>query len=649
MSSNPMLKERLRVGASSSGETEPVTSLGREQIQHLPGVGEDAARKLAALPGITSSDRTARFSIRGGDPGEALVVLDGLAFHLQDFAAFSSIVDGRAIGRVDVMTGIFPAEYGDRAAGVVDLSTNDPADAGRTVVGFSTVNAGLLSGGSLGDGRSWLVSARSWRPDAVVDSVTLGGDGINPSYNDLLGKMEFRLPGGSLLSAHLLASQDSLDYRTDFGDGRVGAVDEHRYAWVGLKTPWTTRLYSQTLFSSSRSDRNRHGAVRGTDDVTRLDDARSYGSMQVKQDWVFQAGERSLFKWGLDFRRLEAQYQYRSHVQRPDGTVSDRDLILDPAGTDYGAYMAGRLRIAAPLTLEVGVRRDRQSMTGETETSPRVNLAFALGERTTLRSGWGRFSQPQAIHELSIEDGDVDFHPAQRAEHREIDLEHLFIGGLRMSVSVYLKDMTDVRPRFENLFDPFQLFPEFRQDRVRIAPDRARARGIEITLGRERRRSLGWRAAYTLASAEDEIDGTWVPRSWDQRHTFHFAADYSPGDKWEFSVAGMYHTGWPTTGVRAEQSQTPDGSPGIQPILGPRNALRYPPYHRLDLKVTRKFRLRDGTLGLYLDVTNVYGRRNVCCAADFTYLPQPDGSVRVERTDGYWLRQLPVAGLAWDF
>ena len=66
------------------------------------------------------------------------------------------------------------------------------------------------------------------------------------------------------------------------------------------------------------------------------------------------------------------------------------------------------------------------------------------------------------------------------------------------------------------------------------------------------------------------------------------------------------------------------------PILGPRNGLRYPAYHRLDLRVTRRFRLRGGTLALYLDVTNLYGHNNVCCVDDFQYLPQADGSVRVE-------------------
>ena len=116
-----------------------------------------------------------------------------------------------------------------------------------------------------------------------------------------------------------------------------------------------------------------------------------------------------------------------------------------------------------------------------------------------------------------------------------------------------------------------------------------------------------------------------------------------------FTPAGDYHPGWPTTDVRAAQVPNPDGSMAIRPMLGPYNAQRYPPYHRIDLKLTRRISVRDGALRLHLDVTNLYNRANICCVDRFQFLPQADGSVAVERTEGSWLRRLPVVGLTWDF
>jgi hypothetical protein len=46
-------------------------------------------------------------------------------------------------------------------------------------------------------------------------------------------------------------------------------------------------------------------------------------------------------------------------------------------------------------------------------------------------------------------------------------------------------------------------------------------------------------------------------------------------------------------------------------VLGPRNAERYPAYHRLDVSLRKTYRRRWGTLTPHLDVLNVYNRRNV--------------------------------------
>jgi hypothetical protein len=161
--------------------------------------------------------------------------------------------------------------------------------------------------------------------------------------------------------------------------------------------------------------------------------------------------------------------------------------------------------------------------------------------------------------------------------------------------------------------------------------------------------AFDWWAGYTLARAEDEIDGRMVPRSWDQRHALNLVVRYRGGGAWDVTLAGQYHSGWPTTDVHAEAVDNPDGSLAIRPILGPRNARRFPPFHRLDLRVQRRFILDHGTLGLFIEVTNLYGRDNVCCVKELRYLPQPDGTVRVEREEGFWLRQLPVFGLTWEF
>ncbi len=672
LTTTPEYRERVEVNARASAaggdQPEPRTTLTREDLGRPAQLGGDPNRTIGRLPGIASGDKSAALTVRGGDSDEALFVLDGLAidepFHLKDFLGFSSIVDARALRSADVLTGVFPAEYGDRMSGVIDFSTIDPQGAGRTVAGASLINSNILSAGTWhqGDGQ-WLVSARSWYPDMILDIVDPGGEDINPSYQDLLGKVQVRLARGSVLSAHFLAARDTLDYLADLKDARVRAGEDNRYAWINIKTPWTARLYSQTVLSRGWLDRSRRGSVvGGSRGEALVRDERSSSFLGFKQDWIFGAGGRSSLKWGASARRVAAEYDYRSHVEYGDPAAGgvppagadppaamDRVLALAPSGSELGAYVAERLRVLAPLTLEMGLRWDRRTLTAEDQLSPRLNLLYALGPRTSLRAGWGLFHQSHGINELQVEDGVGVFFPAESAEHRQVGFDHRFAAGLTLGVSAYDKEMSQLHPRYENLFDPIQLFPESEPDRVRIAPDRALARGIEIVLGMDRGRPLSWRAGYALASVEDEIDGVWVPRSWDQRHALDFDMNYRRGGAWEFNLSGKYRSGWPTTAVRAESVQNPDGTSAIRPIVGPRNAERYPPYHRLDFKMSRRLPLDHGTLTLFLEVTNLYGRNNVCCVGDFRYTPQADGTVRVERDERYWLRLLPVAGLTWEF
>src|SRR5690606_10918476 len=115
---------------------------------------------------------------------------------------------------------------------------------------------------------------------------------------------------------------------------------------------------------------------------------------------------------------------------------------------------------------------------------PRVNLAWAAGHATRLRASWGRYQQFQGINELQVEDGITDFLPAQRSDHWILGVEHDLPEGFGLRVEAYRKDYDSLKPRYESLFDPLSLVPELRWDRVRIAPDSARAEGVETLLTR---------------------------------------------------------------------------------------------------------------------------------------------------------------------
>ena len=57
--------------------------------------------------------------------------------------------------------------------------------------------------------------------------------------------------------------------------------------------------------------------------------------------------------------------------------------------------------------------------------------------------------------------------------------------GTTLRVDAYHRKLTDLRPRYENLFENVELFPETTEDRVEVEPSLARLRGVEILLAVE--------------------------------------------------------------------------------------------------------------------------------------------------------------------
>jgi hypothetical protein len=248
--------------------------------------------------------------------------------------------------------------------------------------------------------------------------------------------------------------------------------------------------------------------------------------------------ERNVVKAGFSAKRLRARYDYTGnavihvsllHISDGDQTI-DRSARVRTDGNDVAIYASDRAAITPHFVLEAGVRADAQSYAPDgTHVAPRINAAFSLGERAKLRASWGRFYQAQGLNEVQVEDRMTTFLPAERADHALLGLEYDFGAGYSGRAEVYDKRFTQLRPRYENIFDRIVIFPELHADRFRIDAPSGRARGGELLLRKVGTPLSGW-ISLGRASARDIIDdgsvSIEVPRAWDQRITATFNVDY---------------------------------------------------------------------------------------------------------------------------
>jgi outer membrane receptor protein involved in Fe transport len=538
---------------------------------------------------------------------------------------------------------------------ILDMSTITPASPRQYRLSISVLDAQLETAGRRGEHMGWLVSGRRGTTDLA--GRIFGVE--DPGYWDLFAKVDDQLTPSQSVRGNGLLSADRLDF-VDKRNGELRRLDtayDSSYLWLTHQAVLSDQLFVDTALSGSRIDRDRRG---GEDEEEKKFEVRDERDMQVAgllQSWNLQASPQHFLKGGFELRRFAAEYDYFSlrafespfaelRAEPRDGVFAFRDRFTD----DYlAAYLSDRFRPAEALTLELGARYDRHSLTGDSIWSPRATLAWGLGSASVLRLGWGHYHQSQRAYELMVEDGDTRFYPAERSEHWVASFEHLFpnepsgpLTGVR--AEIYRRRVTDPRPRYESLFEPFESFAEGELDRFRVVPESGTAEGVELFVQGRAGSRLAWWINYSSATTEDVIAGKEIPRQIDQRHTLNADVNVPINHHWDLNLAWRFHTGRPTTAVFLEAREDEDGETELVPVLGPLNGERLPDYHRLDLRLSRKWQIERGRLTFFADVQNLYNRRNV---AGFD-LEIDEEAGQLLRREEDWPGFFASAGISWE-
>ncbi len=599
-----------------------VLALDRDQIAALPHLGDDLFRSLSLLPGVAANDVSAAFSVRGGRRDETRIVLDGQelfdAYHLHDYDDAQSVIAEQAVAGAELSTGGFDVAHGDRMSGVLDLRTASAAGTNRLRFG-----AGILGLSAGGDGElprergSWFLELRR----ATFDVVGRLLNAEDPASWDGFGKLALRLGSASTARVSLLRAHDGLDY-SELVDGetkRYSTDYSGTHAWLAHEALLGRDLFVESAASLAAIDRDRRGAENEEEGEFAVRDRRETEILELRQGWGFALSPAHELEAGWLWRRYETDYDYAvmldsddplAQLREDDGKRTDR-LLARLGETHLAGYVSDRVRIAAPLTLDLGLRYDRYRESSSALVSPRANLAWQIGKKSIVRAAWGRFDQSQRTYELQIEDGESRRAALERSEHRIVGFETLFGGRagakpMTFGVELYQRTVGEPRPRYENLVEPINTFPEVEPVRVLVTPEEARARGIELALRGARGARVDWWLAYALSRSEDLVDGRWAPRLFDQTHALALDLALAVGANWRLNLAWRAHTGWPTTPIGLVRRRGE-----LVARLGALNSERLAPYHRLDLRLSRGWRGPRTKVDLYLDVQNLYGRANV--------------------------------------
>jgi len=652
-------------------------TLKSEDIRNM-SFAEDITRAIVRLPGVASNDYSSKFTVRGGEDNEVLITLDGMElyepFHPRDYAGgLLSIVDAETIQGIDLITGGFSAEYGNRESGVFNMQTKQaPDDEKSYAIGLTNMYARFYADGRFAKNRAnYLFSARRNMLDQSLKVID--EEESTPKFYDMMTKIEYEINPNHSLAIYGLHAGDKTKIR-DIEPGVAFEIHDTKYfnsyGWLTWKASFSPKLFARTLLFTGFISHDRNASTCKDEYSDKLQfqlkDKRTYEFFGIKQDWNWDISERFIMKTGFELKQLNGDYDYDYNLL--DVRINSMDSLISlsngvtvntkPEGQQTSAYISGKFRLLLKLFLEAGIRHDYASYSGDNLFSPRVSVSYSFSRNTFLRGAWGYYYQTQFMNDLDVNHNITTFDPAELSKHYVLGLDHLFNNGLSLRVEAYYKDISKISSNYENLRDPWEVFPESRNDQARMTYKGASSKGIEFFLKFDQGQKVSWWFSYALANAEEKIvsiefEGSLItrtgtlPRINNQRHTIYADLNYRPSDKWSLNLSGQYYIGLPQTIYDYDFEQISGINGSMLPLhFYPKHlefrGLEYPAYHRMDLRANRHFYLKNSKITAFVHLVNLYGRENLrkfdldVTDDNDNLVPDGQGGYLYPRDDGTW-------------
>jgi len=613
--------------------------LESHDLDVVPSMGSDLLRALNHLPGQASVGISARSHMRGGNSNEVLYLIDGIEiiepFHMGDFHALFSAINPGLVDAINVYHAGFPAAFGSRLSGVVDMELAQPEQPMEGRVNVDFVSASTHAQGNTGEAQ-WLVSARRSTVDYLLDY--LERDYGRPTFHDELVRMAWQ--GDSTdLSVGMLFGNDKLSLEDGSAGEAAFANYDNALAWIRASHAISEALEVRVAGSFTTVDNQRWGSLHNpVDAVGSLRESRNFQVFTLRGGLRWQPADGWVVDAGLEGQRQTGEFEV--DIDTRYGMLGDplqpverllRDISSNRDGTLLTAFVSSQQKIGEHWSIEYGARYDLQDIDPvyDQQFSPRVQLAFDGGGGWRAYLNAGRYAQHQNLYELQLDDGLLELHAPQIADQVSVGSDWTFMPW-RLRVEAYWREIDDPWSRFENLYNHWVLLPELHADRVSLVPEKARTFGGEMSLERRVSENLRWSLSWAVARAEERFAGRWRPRPWEQRRTLRANLDWRPA-QWRIGLSAAHHAGWPTTSLITE------------PVVGFERLYddQLPDFFSLDLHATRRFELPRSALEVYLELSNLTFAENI---GGYRYELEGQRLVGDERR---LLPAVPVLGLSW--
>lgn len=603
-----------------------------EEIELIPspGISADLANYLTTLPGIvTTGDRGGQFHVRGGEPSQNLVLLDGMIvyqpFHVLGFySAFPADV----LNRVDLYAGGFPARYSGRLSSVIDVASRYGNN--RRFEGMASASpfasAVRVEGPIVPGHASFLFSVRESMLERGAEQLI--GREMPFRFGDMFAKVYGPVSRNSRLSITALQTHD----RGRIGEDVGGATpDEIRWRNSAVGANWMLVPRTLAVIMNVHVSRSEHQTELGPeDDPLRMSNVTH---TRVAVDASFDEG-RVAWEGGFEALLADAANHLDGVFQLPE--ISGKPF------TEWGFYAQPIYELGGGLSIMPSARLQWYQIKIDPFFEPRLRMTWDRGSHhfsgalgmynqelvgiTDRRDVANVFTIWSVVQRPKDSGADPRAGRLGKAIHGMVGYRGTPLSWLEISVEGFYKHM-------ENLFvAEWTSFPWLT---TRLHPAKGRTAGFEARI--ELRREpfyafINYGLSNTLYHTKYEAIQYWFGTEslsfrppHDRRHQVN-ALLSAAWKGFDASVRWTFGSGLPyTRPLGFDHFVLLDRAGSIFDMQRSRRVIYdrpfnavLPTYHRLDVSVERTFHLAAAALTLQGSIINAYDRRNLFYLDMFT-------------------------------
>ena len=602
-------------------------SISIETIERIPGTFGDPVKIVQNLPGVARSPFDfGLLVVRGSGPEDSGVHIDGIRVpQLFHFGGLRSIVTPILLEGVDFLPGGYGGTYGRLTGGILDVRTRttyEPEIHGMAQADLIDASAAIIGPikrkGERHPIGGFVFAARRSYLDIVLPALIPASVDksrfVFPEWTDIQGKVTLRPDGVHSLSLLAYFSQDRVATRLDDPASAGTASSQGEFSFKNdfwrASFDWTARpgdkVENRFLFAVGQDDQRLAVGQFG-----RLDTSAWW--FMLRDHLTLQVDEKLELFFGTDIIsspfKFDFQFYALNFSDDPNAEAESYQFDEENFFFGPGVFAEARVKLADErIRLTPALRADLFTVPDQFTTGwldPRFSFQVTPdpGKRIDIKGSVGIYHQnPQGFEIL-----DVTGNPNLASEE-----SYQFTLGTELRFTDFFSlDVMGFYKRLDKLV-------VFTTDGAQAGgSDGAWANtgdgdiwGAEVFLRLEEWKKLeGWISfTYQRSRRQDFPDDGYYWYDFDQPFIFDIVLSY--GLPFGFRIGGRwrYVSGNPETPITRTIYDADSDS--YIPLQGEYNSARLPSFHALDIRVDKDINFRRWKLTFYLDIQNVYNRKN---------------------------------------